>query len=606
MTIARSSNCGLETTHCPAAARHQELGTPRELAPMEVGTAVHHLVFAATMREKAFGMAPSDDPGVSIETADVVIDRTASDLVANGRSFDGGPVEHLRMEHVDRARDFALDFLDRGVIPERGDVSWLEAEVLVAVDRHFKRVDREMCATCGHTVPHNAGGDSAQCSHNLQGYWCPCPDFRPLAIWQQALDLAVIYQDEVDDEEVRVIEVTDYKGGSCSNGWFTSLQGKAAAVSAVALCPDADIVRRRVISYMPWGGSYSNDLDLRQQDDVDTLEDYQRAIVVAARGYAGRQGKTPDELAQPGAGCSGGFGGCPFLLVCRPFALQWNAINHAWGAGGQILDASAWASMYALAHAVKQEAGKRVKASMVDTDQVITLDGHSVVGWKERKMAKVSPNAALLLSEQWTEVVLRLDRGSPAAQLEQGRIEGVLMNALSVTAVKGVVTRLKEIIGYEEAAALEALCLEDDSGRQLKVRKKPAPVVDLMEKLKESIEAGPPPAPSGEVAAERNRVHGEKTDALLNNALKTSIEFGDDPTVAAPVREQVATLAVIPVGWRQWRRDQLKELVKKHKIQLGEPTGKTSPDAKYGAFPRYLKDDYVDAIGRWIKENADG
>ena len=523
MTIARSSTCDLESRHCPAAARHQELGTPRDRANMEVGTAVHHLVFAATMRAEG-------------ELADGVIDRTAADLIASGRSFDGGPVEHLRMEDVDRARDFALDFLDRDVIPERGDGAWMEAEVLVAFDRHFKRVDRDMCAACGHTDRHNAGAGFS-CSHKIAGArshdgWCQCLEFIPVAIWQQAIDLAVIYQDEIDEGEVRVVEVTDYKGGNCSNGWFTSLQGKAAAVSAVALCPDADIVRRRVISYMPWVGSYTNDLDLRQQDDVDTLEDYQRAVVVAARGHAGRQGKTPDELAQPGAGCSGGFGGCPFLLVCKPFAIQWNAINHAWGMGGQVLDASAWASMLALAEAVKQEAVKRVKVALKSTDQVITVDGLSVVGWKEFKGTKIAPNAAMLLAEQWVEVMLKLEKGSPEAQLEQGKFEALLMNALpkkgGATLVKGLVKRLKDVIGYEDAAALEALCLEDDPGRQLKVWKKPAPVVDPMEKMKESIEAGPPPPSSGDAAAERKRDHDEKTDVLLNNALTKSIEETSD------------------------------------------------------------------------------
>ncbi len=525
MTIARSSTCGLETTHCPAAARHQELGTLRDRRDMEIGTAVHHLVFAATVRAEG-------------ELADEVIDRTASDLVANGRSFDGGPVEHLRVEHVDRARDFALDFLDRGVIPERGDVSWLEAEVLVAVDRFFKRVDREMCAACGHANRHNCGGDAKSCCHGMTtSDACLCNEFRPTAIWQQAADLICIYQDELDEEEVKVVELTDYKGGNCSEGWFSSLQGKGAAITGRAICPDADIVRRRVISYMPWGGKYENDLDVRQQDGVETLEDYQRAIQVAADGHAGRQGKTPNELAQPGAGCSAGFLGCPWLLVCRPFALQWAATERAFGDMAadatdpqSVVEAAAWASMYALAHAVKQEAGKRVRASLVDTNQVLTVDGRSVVGWKQRKAAKVSPNAAMLLAEQWTEVVLRLERGSPAAQLEQPRLEGLLMNALSVTAVKGAVKRLKEIIGYEEAAALEALCLEDDSGRQLRVWKKPAAestVAEMTELLTKSAETGLA-TPSGEAAAERKRVHNEKTDALLNDGLTKSIKEKND------------------------------------------------------------------------------
>lgn len=456
-SIARSSICDMEDRHCAGAAMHAQLGTTRDRKPMDTGTAFHHLIFAVTMREDG-------------QLADEMIDQTAVELVANGRSFDGGPVEHLRLSDVDAARDYALNFLDRDFIPERGGVEWMEAEVLVAFDRFFKRCDRDMCA-CGHLL-------SAHATREAPCGACRCAGFRPIAIWQQAIDLACICQDEIDEEEVKVVEVTDYKGGNCSNGWFTSIQGKAAAVSAVALCPDADIVRRRVISYMPWGGNFTNDLDLRQQEDVDTLEDCQRAVAVAAEGHRRRQGKTPDELAQPGAGCSGGFGGCPFLLVCRPFAKAWRATEAAFEVGLVAGDAQFWASQYVIAHAAKQEANRRVKASMVDTGQVITLDGNSVVGWKEKKGTKIAPNAAMLLAEQWVHVMLKLEPGSPAAQLEQSRFEAILMNALpekgGATLVKNLVKRLKEIIGYEEAAALEALCLVDDPGRQLKVWKRSA------------------------------------------------------------------------------------------------------------------------------------
>ena len=481
MTIPRSSTESLATTHCPAAARHQELGTPRDRAGMAVGVAVHHLVHAVINR----------DQGV---LADVAIDQCAVGLVSEGRSFDGGPVEYLSTGDVDKARDRALDFLDRDVIPERGDVDWMEGELLVALDWSWKRVDREMCH-CGHA---DHGAAQLVCFDGS----CDCMRFDPVAIWQQALDLAVTYQDEIDDEEVMVAEVTDWRGGNCSTDWFRSLQGKGAAVAAVALFPEADIVRRRVISYMRWGGRYEEDLDLRQQEDLDTLEDYRRSIEVASAGAKARQGRTPDELATPGAGCSAGFLGCPWLLKCKPFAVQWNAINCAWGMGGQILGVADWASMYALAVAVQQEAAKRVKVALVDTGSVLTVDGGSLVGWKQKKAQKVTDNAAALLSREWVESVMNLAKGSPQAQLEQARMEALLMNALPKKGgsgiVKKLVKRLKEVIGWEEAAALEALCLEPDDGRMLKTwkadkvpvtaKKEPLTKVDdLMGLLKRSL-----------------------------------------------------------------------------------------------------------------------
>lgn len=423
VSIARSSTCELEKRHCPAAARHQELGTPVDRADLTVGTVVHHLVHAVVTR-------PDD------VTADVAIDRMAEDLIANGRSFDGGAVEYPTIPATITGRSLALDFLDRDVIPERGDVDWMEAEVLVAIDSSFKRVDRD----------------------------------DPLAMWNQAVDLGAIYRDEIDGEEVLVIEMTDWKGGNCSKAWFDSLQGMANAVTAVALCPEANIVRRRVISYMPWGGRYENDRDLRDQDDRDKLQDYRRAVEVAVAGHRRRQGRTPDELAQPGAGCSAGFGGCPWALVCGPLSKQWIAVQDAWPVTN-VADPQAWASMYILAKAVQQEAAKRVKVTLVDTDEVVTADGGSVVGWRQNPKTKITANAPAMLAREWVEQIIGLPGGSPEAQAKAAELEAMLINAMpksgGSSVVKLIVKRIADVIGWEEAKGLEERCLEDNSGRKL-------------------------------------------------------------------------------------------------------------------------------------------
>lgn len=465
MTIPRSSTESLATTHCPAAARHQELGTPRDRAPMAVGVAVHHLVHAAASR----------NDGV---LADVAIDQCAVGLVSDGRSFDGGPAEYLSTGDVDTARDLALGFLDRDVIPERGEVDWMEAELNVAMDRAWERVDRAVCK-CGHLegghgwptlklrVSHgdDPGPGRGPCAA------CDCQAFDPVAIWQQTVDLVVFYQDEIDDEEVSVVHLKDHKGGNCSKAWFTSLQGKGCAVTGVVLRPGVDIVRREVGSYMRWGGTYIEDLDLRQQEDLDTLQDYRRAIEVASAAAKARQGRTPDELASPGAGCSAGFGGCPWLLVCGPFREYWGHVAAAHGIGLEANDPEAWASVYALSKAMHQESGKLLRRALKDTNSVATVDGKSRVGWREKKGQKVTANAAMLLSREWVEAMLKLKEGSPAAQFEQPVIEALLMNALPKKGgsglVKNLVKRLKDVIGWEAAKELEAQCLEDDPGRML-------------------------------------------------------------------------------------------------------------------------------------------
>ena len=565
MTIPRSSTEELGGRHCPAAPRHQELGTPRDQAGMAVGVAVHHMIHAVASR----------DDGV---TADVAIDACASSLISDGRRFESGPVEYLSSGHVDTARDHTLEFLDRDMIPERDDADWMEAELSVAVDRAWKRVDRDMCR-CGHAGDHPAASTAGDLSCTAPG--CDCGEFRPAAIWQQTVDLAVIYRDEIDDEEVVVVEITDWKGGNCSKAWFTSLQGKGAVGIAPVLCPEVDIIRRRPTSYMPWGGRYEDDLDLRTQEGADMLEDCRRAIEVASAGARARQGRTPDELALPGAGCSAGFGGCPWLLQCSPFTKQWGVVAMAWAGrrenpfspllapvGG---DAQTWASMYALAKAVQQEAASRVKVALVDTDSVATVDGKSVVGWKPKKKQKVAANAAMLLSREWVESILGLEKGSVEAQLQQAQLEAVLMNAFPRAGGSGVVQRiakrLGEVIGWQAAEVLLGQCLEDDTGRMLATWKAAPPLADL---LAESVEA-------------------RKLENLLDRHLGAEGGVPDPP-------------AVPPVGWRQWRADQLKGFVAEHGIELGEPTGKTSPQRSGFEVARRVKADYVTAISRWLKE----
>ncbi len=437
---ARSHIQDTEDRHCSGAAMHAQIGAPRDRAGMSVGTCVHHMNAEVAMRE----------PG---QLADEVIEATAVDLVANGRRFEGGPVEYPTITEADAAMQLALGFLDRDEIPGRESVDWMRAELSVGLDRDWKRCDPAACS---------------------------CAD--PLAIWQGTVDLATIHREDIDDETLTVVTVTDWKGGNISPAWLDSPQGKGAALIALALCPEADIVRTRVVSYFPWGGKHERDLDLRQEDDTMRLEDYRRSILMAARAHRMRQGKTPDELARPGAGCSGGFGGCPWLLQCRPFADQWAAVTAA-GHAIRAADPSMWASLYALSKAVNKEAAKRVKKAIASAPGeqdgegyavVETVDGASVVGYKRWNKSKVTPNAPAILAREYVELVLRLGVGTDEAVVEQARFEGLLRakGALGVSTTRALIERISDVMEDDEAAALKALCLEDASTRELATWKK--------------------------------------------------------------------------------------------------------------------------------------
>ena len=483
ISIARSSIVQLGKTHCPAAARHAELGTPRDAAPMAVGVGVHHCIEAVATR--------GDD-----ESPQEAIDRATAGLVADGRQFEGGPVEYLRVEDADSARDLTLDFLDRDLIPEGEE--WMRAELSVDLDSHWHVVERGACRCGCDGLTHELGGGRCRgivCGSPVER--CPCKRFEPAAIWRQALDMVWLSHEEGEDgETLTVANAMDFKGWNVHN-WETSLQGKGAAVCLVALFPKADIVRRRVASYQPRGRTWSVDLDTRDFEDADTIEEYRQSIAVASAGMRRRQDRTPNELAQPGAGCSAGFAGCPYLAQCQP-ALDLAATSAAsWIArpvgGGTVKDAAlAWT----LAEAIKQESAKAVKAALFGTAGVETPDGVSVVGWKKTGGSEIHPNAASILAREWAETARNLDPGSPEAIEMSATIDGLLSvkGALGVTTVKAIVSRLEDILGEDEAEALLARCLADKPGRKLATWKLPERDYDndsdlLMADLKGSLKS---------------------------------------------------------------------------------------------------------------------
>ncbi len=458
-SIARSSVAEMERRHCPAAARRAELDEYRDRRGMDVGTSGHHLLFAVATRED----------GVTETQA---VEQMAAQLGA-GRRFEGGKPEYPRLGDIDTAMGLVLDKLDSDPIPARDSVDQMWAELKVGLDRDFRKCDLEACrcdkSTAG--VHRRSGG---------------CQPFRPVAIWTGTVDLAYIAREEIDDEELTVIQIKDWKGGNVT-GWTKTLQAKGAVLIAQALCPEAAIIRVRAESYFPWGGYDEMEIDLRQEDDINRLEDFRRSIEVAVRAHAARQGKHPDELAAPGAGCSAGYNGepCPFIMKCKPFWEDWAKFEAAADALEEkpdAMDATFWASLWTRARAVQALAGGRVKAAIADMPGskdgdlygCLETAGGSVVGWKKRGGSKVAANAPFHIAEQWVELKQRLEAGSAAAQAAAARLEAVLRvpKALGVSTVKALIKSFKEIMTLEELAAFEALCLEDAPSRTLGCWKK--------------------------------------------------------------------------------------------------------------------------------------
>ena len=410
----RSSLVGLADKHCPAAMVFERLGTPRDRGPMPVGTGVHQILEHVA--------ANPDRPAAEIA------DRVQVELIATGRSFEGGPPEFLSPDQAQVARDLAMLYLD---------VEEIEFD---AVERH------------------------PELSVSVDRDWKICKRGSKEERWRQIFDLVLSYTEEDHQGElVRVIHPRDYKGWNGDESWFDTTQGRSAAVLAPELDAQADIIRREVTSYRT-RRSYTDDLDLRFDEDLDKLIDYRRGLELTMEALD-KLPNDPEACASPGAGCLKGETGCPFIGNCGPALRYFAALKPPW----QTLEDTA--RLWTLAQALGKRAGADLRKLLKSGAEPIKLSAATagdhkipagIVGLVPSGGRKVTANAPHWIAREWVEKVVG-EKDLERAQLLGGAIEGLLRaSKLGVTSAKALIYHIKKTVQLpkEEFEVLRDRCIE--------------------------------------------------------------------------------------------------------------------------------------------------
>lgn len=256
MNIWRSTLLGTLVKHCAGAVGHARRNTPYNRDVFAAGVAAHAIL-------QGLAEQPDADP-------DAVAALACTDLIANGRSFDGTPEPPLAPAAVFAGRDLAIAWHARHPTPEGA-----RAEVGYAIDAKGRPV----------------------------GY--RDPSRRVVAI----LDLVYEATEEIDGEPAEGICHLDYK-----SAWTTDTE-------------DLDGLQMRIQTVMLYTRAGDDLAFIRQQiANLRTGQIHERTIWLDDAGRTMIESWTRDLLilcdaadqlddtARPGAGCPD----CPWLASCAP------------------------------------------------------------------------------------------------------------------------------------------------------------------------------------------------------------------------------------------------------------------------------------------------
>ena len=388
----RSTIAGLDDRHCPGAAVHHHIGTPRDRTVFDTGIVTHALIEAAYLDQ-------SISPPEAIESAIPAI-------IGEGVRFEGELRGPYPPEKVFIARDLALRWLDIEPPVERAHV-----EGGLAVDEHWALVEYPVKGS--KSKPH----------------------------WSGILDLVELYEEMDDDagEIVHVLRMSDWKTDwPAREDRLDSLQFKGNACLTLAKYPKVDILILRVVNLqLPW--AWERRYDLRDFEVQDQVEDWRRQIALTVAGLD-RLGEDPEAVARPGVGCFRGEGGCPYRAHCK-------AADRAYGSETAEDLAIAWCSAKALVECTEP----LLKATACDAP---VPAGDGAVGFFTKRRRQPSENAWAVLAKAWGEIggdlggllktirpgVLQLERavramrkGRPHLKEEWDRVEDLLIQAGGVS-----------------------------------------------------------------------------------------------------------------------------------------------------------------------------
>jgi len=274
----RSTSLRLAGEHCAHALDFYERGAPYERAHFSVGVAAHAIL------EEVGKEAVRRGRYLLLREVEETAERTASELIREGRDFEGEREPPLRSDLVWEGRDLALVYARECPMPPDG-----EYEVAAAVNRQF--------------LPCPAGEGA---------YLMARIDHKATRV--AGLDL------ELDDEDGAagpVLQLDDYKSGwSADERELRQLQRKIQAVTGWANWGrDHDVLRLRVIN-IRMRRVYETVILPNTEDGERLMARWRRDIEREIEARDVQRGPDGERPATPGACCVG----CPYLGQCEPAA----------------------------------------------------------------------------------------------------------------------------------------------------------------------------------------------------------------------------------------------------------------------------------------------
>lgn len=222
-------------------------------------------------------------------------------------------------------------------------------------------------------------------------------EYEALHHYGQILDIVRVFEDEDDyGDEIKALRIEDYKTAwSTGPGEIDSVQMHGAACLGVALAEregcDAVEIQIAHVRKLRWLPKVPRRLYFRQPRDGDTIQRWREEIDLVVSSLEKIRGADPDEMASPGAGCTG----CPFIDRCDPARAT---PHHQWRTSDPKTTAAEYLASSAVLSATETDLRQRAQ------DGAIPLPDGRELGFHPKERRVLRDGAIALLSEalKWT------------------------------------------------------------------------------------------------------------------------------------------------------------------------------------------------------------
>lgn len=343
MKAYHSTALQLVKRHCPYALDLREQGIPYPRGGYQVGIAAH-----ACLEAIAHETAKKDGVLDEAEARAATL-LTASELVAEGRTYDGKAEPPMSPDDAMAGREIALDWV-LGVEP-------FEPDALVEIGL------------------------------GLDAEGQPCDYWSDAARIVTILDVVRVVNEADEESARRVVVVRDYKTSwATDEAELDTLQRKIQAVAAWRYFGPADVLRLEVVN-LRLQKVYP--VDHYAEDGLDAkIAGWWGQIATMAEALDGQK-KIGHRPAAPGAGCMG----CPYLERCE------HAKDYI-ERRGMHRTLEQRASAYCVALAMAQELAEQLR---LETDEQPAEVYNGIVGTIAKPRRKLTEDAYAILWERWEE-----------------------------------------------------------------------------------------------------------------------------------------------------------------------------------------------------------